>query len=64
MFETIRRIIYLTLLLCVMQVMQAGESDRKELFDRGWRFSLGNLENAHQAVYDDSSWRLLNLPHD
>jgi beta-galactosidase len=34
------------------------------LFDDDWRFYLGNVEQAEQILLDDSSWRLLNLPHD
>ncbi len=50
------------ILLCMGQITQA--SDRKELFDKGWRFNLGNVSNAELPSFDDSSWRLLNLPHD
>lgn len=52
------------LLLCATQFVQAGNAGRKELFDQGWSFCLGSIENAEQPAYDDSSWRLLNLPHD
>lgn len=53
----------LTLLFCSTQI-QVQASERKELFDQGWRFHLGALNNAEQASYDDASWRLLDLPHD
>ena len=52
----------LLFLLSALQLSQASE--RKELFDRGWRFYLGSATNAESSSYDDSSWRLLNLPHD
>ena len=32
--------------------------------DLNWRFQLGDPEGAEQTEYDDSDWRLLNLPHD
>lgn len=51
------------LLLCTF-VSNAQSSIRKELFDSEWRFYLGNAVNAEQPDYDDSSWRLLHLPHD
>lgn len=33
-------------------------------FGNGWKFYLGDLQNAHTAGFDDNSWRFLNLPHD
>lgn len=37
---------------------------RHQLFNFGWRFSLGNPEGAERTDYDDSAWRTLDLPHD
>lgn len=34
------------------------------LFDFGWRFHAGDLNGAEALNYDDSSWRLVDLPHD
>ena len=33
-------------------------------FDSGWRFSLQASDEASSVSFDDSNWRLLNLPHD
>jgi beta-galactosidase len=33
-------------------------------FNEGWKFSLGAGDEAQQVEYDDSGWRLLDLPHD
>jgi beta-galactosidase len=33
-------------------------------FDNDWRFSKGDFPNAAVPAFDDSAWRLLNLPHD
>lgn len=33
-------------------------------FTEGWRFYLGDVEDAEKPDFDDSSWRVLNLPHD
>ena len=33
-------------------------------FDAGWRFQLGDDAAAKQPGYDDTRWRILNLPHD
>jgi beta-galactosidase len=43
----------------------AGQTVRKhESFDLGWRFTSGDPTNAEAAVFDDSGWRTLELPHD
>jgi beta-galactosidase len=34
------------------------------LFDRDWQFHLGDAPAADQPLFDDSSWRTLDLPHD
>lgn len=39
-------------------------SDRKTLFDSNWKFHLGIVANAEQPEYNDSHWRVLDLPHD
>lgn len=33
-------------------------------FNIGWKFSLNNDSTAIKEKYDDSKWRMLNLPHD
>ena len=43
-------------------IMTNGRTDL--LFDDDWLFYRGNAEHAEQIKFDDSSWRLLNLPHD
>lgn len=30
----------------------------------GWRFHLGDVDNAKLSDFNDTSWRTLNLPHD
>ena len=35
-----------------------------ELFDRDWKFNLGDVPGADQPDFSDASWRMLNLPHD
>ena len=39
-------------------------SVRKIKFDQDWKFHLGQMEDATKESYDDSEWRVLNLPHD
>ena len=33
-------------------------------FDKGWKFSLGDIENAQNVTFKDAAWRTLDLPHD
>lgn len=39
-------------------------SDRKTLFNDAWKFHRGSVANAEQENYNDSKWRILDLPHD
>ncbi len=42
----------------------AAESPRSASFDKDWKFSLGDPENASKTDFDDSKWRTVNVPHD
>ena len=33
-------------------------------FDQNWKFQLGDVKDAQTPEFDDSGWRVLNLPHD
>ena len=39
-------------------------SERKMNFDKGWKFHRGIVANAEQPSYNDSKWRVQDLPHD
>ncbi len=39
-------------------------SGRTELFDDNWRFHLGGAQRAEQPEFNDSDWRIVDLPHD
>ena len=36
----------------------------RQLWDANWRFALADSANMAQPTFDDTSWRVLNLPHD
>ena len=36
----------------------------KILLDENWKFNLGDPDGAEAPGYNDSSWRILDLPHD
>jgi beta-galactosidase len=42
----------------------AASPRKVDLFDRGWKFLLGDPSGAEQPGFDDSSWRSVDLPHD
>lgn len=54
---------FLLLFLFLLAINPLLARDR-QLFDSGWLFVLGNNDDMAKADYDDSGWRLLNLPHD
>lgn len=33
-------------------------------FNTGWKFNLGDVENADQKEFDDSGWEDIQIPHD
>ena len=39
-------------------------SERRTSFNTDWRFFKGEAVGAEQPQYDDSSWRVVRLPHD
>jgi beta-galactosidase len=41
-----------------------GHAMERQLWDAQWRFALADSPEMAQLSYDDSAWRVLNLPHD
>nr|WP_211310071.1 glycoside hydrolase family 2 TIM barrel-domain containing protein [Hoylesella shahii] len=41
-----------------------GHAMERQLWDAQWRFALADSPEMAQLYYDDSAWRVLNLPHD
>ncbi|WP_314947265.1 glycoside hydrolase family 2 TIM barrel-domain containing protein [Hoylesella shahii] len=41
-----------------------GHAMERQLWDAQWRFALDDSPEMAQLSYDDSAWRVLNLPHD
>ena len=50
-------------IMCCLTIC-AAQIERKQLFNDGWRFALGEVEGASELEFDDASWRELTLPHD
>ncbi|HEY1164606.1 MAG TPA: glycoside hydrolase family 2 TIM barrel-domain containing protein [Chitinophaga sp.] len=62
------RISCMSLLLTIVMVISCkGEQtiDKTKIpFDLDWRFALNDHPGAERAEFDDSKWRLLDVPHD
>ncbi|MEO6981326.1 MAG: sugar-binding domain-containing protein, partial [Mucilaginibacter sp.] len=41
-----------------------AQDSRAVSFDKNWRFKKDTLKGAENPTYNDSRWRMLNLPHD
>lgn len=56
----------LIVVLCLMSVFALGQVSfgQAENLNEGWRFILGDVEDAKSAGYDDSRWYPVDLPHD
>ena len=52
---------FLFFLICSCSVKNTRETDN---FCSGWKFCLGNFEDAGNPLFNDSAWRIINLPHD
>lgn len=66
-FSKLFLIVIATLFFCGLTYSNPKPADsprQKILFDFEWKFFRGNLENAQLSDFDDSAWRMLDLPHD
>ena len=54
----------LALLVAMLWGAEAQAQRTVDLLNFGWRFHAGDVANATQKDFDDSSWRVVNLPHD
>jgi beta-galactosidase len=56
--------IFLLPLASSCKQMKMNENKRTALFDDNWRFIKDNPTGAENLVFDDSKWRIVDLPHD
>lgn len=52
------------LLLPGVTLNARADETREQNFNEGWKFHLGDIPEASAPGFDDSRWRLLDLPHD
>jgi beta-galactosidase len=60
-----RTFLFITLFLVVTLAGKSFAQDSRAIsFDKSWRFKKDTLKDAENPGYNDSEWRMLNLPHD
>lgn len=63
-----KKIILLTFLVLQSALSSAQNGieqvRQSQLFNFGWKFQTGDLKDAQSIEYNDSDWRVLDLPHD
>lgn len=62
--KTIKRMIAMWLCMVCCLSIEATQVERKQLFNDGWKFWLGDEATASTVGFDDASWGKLTLPHD
>jgi beta-galactosidase len=63
--KTFSRILILSVLFTgFSQVVSYAQGRDVINFNFGWKFYKGDLPGAEKILFDDSSWRKLDLPHD
>ena len=58
--EGIRKVILLAFVLIGL----TAQARERQCFDKGWRFVLADSAQMSKTDYDDSRWRVLDVPHD
>ncbi|MDE6136791.1 MAG: DUF4982 domain-containing protein [Muribaculaceae bacterium] len=57
--------LYIIIVVMTAAVVSAFAADSRAVsFNADWRFHLGDVAGAQEPGFDDSSWRILSLPHD
>ena len=56
--------LYIAVLLFSCNSQKPDFSNRDQDFDSGWKFNRGDVSGAETASFDDTQWRVLDLPHD
>ena len=54
----------ITIVVLLITLTAGASSRERKCFDEGWRFTLGDASEMAGVGFDDSKWRLLDLPHD
>jgi beta-galactosidase len=61
-------VLLLAALACLPAPVLAQKREKSarlvDSFDAGWRFFKGDVRGAEQTLFDDTSWRVVDVPHD
>ncbi len=62
------KLFFVSLFLCLITLSLSAQETKdirmSELFNFGWKFSMGDLKDAEKVQFDDNQWKTLDLPHD
>ncbi len=66
MKKVIKTIVFAALLLLVLSECTKRPVQVRiiENFGKNWKFILGDIPGSNKADFDDSNWRILDVPHD
>ena len=56
----LRKVILVTFVLIGL----TAQARERQCFDKDWRFVLADSAQMSKTDYDDSRWRVLDVPHD
>ena len=62
--NTLLRRLVCSLILVLVGTSAFASSQRDQSFDADWRFLRADAPGAENPAFDDSTWRVLDLPHD
>lgn len=52
------------IIVLLFVLLSTGAFSQPKLFDNNWRFHRGGAQGAESPDFDDSGWRIVDLPHD
>lgn len=58
------RKLFLAVVLSALSMMVSAAGTRKQLFNDGWSFMLGDVAEAKAPEYNSNGWQKVVLPHD
>ncbi len=57
-------LLIMAVLFLTPHFIYSATTRHSEDFTKNWKFHLGDATNGEEASFDDSQWRILDLPHD
>lgn len=65
----VSKFLFSVLAACLFAMPASAQNSKEDirmsrLLNFGWKFHPGDIKDAEQSSFNDSSWRVLDLPHD